>query len=207
MAEGTPPPIRYHELAPRVPKGDLLLPELLPGDGPLELDVGFGRGSSVFSRAAAAPESRIVGIEIKAKWAHVVEERRKRLGLSHVRAFAGDAREILARSNPDGCLDAVFLHFPDPWWKRRHDKRRILRDEFAVDIARLLRPGGAFFVQTDVEKRGGIYRDLLRGLSEFELEGDDGFIDKNPFGSCSNRELRAEEDGLPVFRILARRVR
>jgi tRNA (guanine-N7-)-methyltransferase len=205
LAETTPPPIRYGDKAPRVPEGELTLPDLLPGEGPLELDVGYGRGASLFARAEASAESRIIGIEIKAKWAFKVDERRKRLGLGSIRPFCGDAREILARAGPDGCLDAVFLHFPDPWWKKRHTKRRVLSDAFADDIARLLKKGGAFFVQTDVEDRAELYRDLLRAHGAFALEGVDGFIDDNPFGSVSNREARAAEDGLPVYRILARR--
>ncbi len=187
-----------------MPEGEVRLPDLVPGEGPLELDVGYGRGASLFARAAASPESRILGIEIKAKWAFKVDERRQRLKLDRLRPFQGDAREILARSGPDGCLDAVFLHFPDPWWKKRHVKRRVLSDTFADDVARLLREGGVFFVQTDVEDRAELYRDLLRAHADFALEGD-GFIDHNPYGSVSNREARAAEDGLPVYRILARR--
>ena len=208
LAEGTAPPVRYGKLAQRVPDGDLNLPDLFPeeaGGGPLELDVGFGRGASLFSRAEAAPESRIIGIEIKSKWAFKVEERLRKYGLDRARAFAGDAREILHRSGPDGCLDVVFLHFPDPWWKRRHDKRRVLNDAFTDDIVRLLRPGGVFYVQTDVEDRGAMFRDLLRDHGAFDLEGEDGFVADNPYGARSNREIRAEEDGLPVFRIVARR--
>jgi len=206
LAEGTPPPIRYHELAPKLAGGDLLLPALIEGDGPLELDVGYGRGASLFSRAEVAPESRLIGIEIKAKWAYKVDERRKRLGLDNVRAYQGDAREVLSRAGPDGCLSSVYVHFPDPWWKKRHRKRRVLGDAFADDLARLLRPGGALFVQTDVEDRGAMYRDLLRAHTAFTLEGEDGFVDENPFGSRSNREVRSDEDGVPVYRILARRV-
>ncbi len=80
-----------------------------------------------------------------------------------------------------------------------------MSDAFADDIARLLRAGGAFFVQTDVEDRATLYRDLLRAHAAFTLEGADGFVADNPFGSVSNREARAIEDGLPVYRILARR--
>jgi tRNA (guanine-N7-)-methyltransferase len=206
LANRTPPPIRYQEMSPKLPaEGEIRLPDLASGDGPLELDVGYGRGASLFSRAAASPESRILGIELKAKWAFKVDERAKRLGLERVRAFHGDARDALSRAVPDACLDAVFLYFPDPWWKKRHTKRRVLGDAVADHVARLLRPAGAFFIQTDVEDRARLYRDLLRAHPAFTLEGDDGFVAHNPFGSVSNRELRAEEDGLPVYRVVARR--
>lgn len=199
-----PEPIRYELLAPRPPQeGPIDLPEALPGDGPLELDIGFGRGMSLFARAERAPDSRIVGIEIKAKWATKVERRRARLGLSHVRVWAGDAREILRRCGPEGCVARVFVHFPDPWWKKRHQKRRVLQPSFLDTLGRLMAAGGELFVQTDVPDRHELY---VRTVSEHEaFEIVDDALDHNPFGAVSNRERRAEEDGLPIHRLLARR--
>lgn len=202
----TPPPIRYREIAPQPAEGAIDLDALVPGSGELEVDVGFGRGTSVLERAAAAPDARIVGIEIKAKWSFKVDERRKRLGLDRVRILCGDAREILARAGPDGAVSRVFVHFPDPWWKKRHRKRRVLGDDILDTFARLLRPGGQLYIQTDVEDRAQDYVALLRAHARFELEGEGGFVPENPFGARSNREKRADEDGLPVYRILATRV-
>lgn len=202
----TQKPIRYREFTPRAPEGDVDLEALLPGDGPIEIDIGFGRGHSVFERAKLAPESRILGVEIKAKWAHKVDERRKRLGLDRVRIVSEDIRELLPRCGPKGSVTRAFVHFPDPWWKKRHQERFVVGEPFLDAIAELLKPGGELFVQTDVEDRAIRYRDLIAAHSAFALEGDDGFIDENPFGARSNREVRADEDGLPVHRILARRV-
>ena len=201
----TPPPIRYREIAPKPPEGAIDLHALVAGEGDLEIDVGFGRGMSVFERASAAPQSRIVGIEIKAKWATKVEARRERLGLARVAILCGDAKDILARAEPDGCVARIFVHFPDPWWKKRHAKRRVLGGDILDSFARLLRDHGDLYVQTDVEDRAHDYVTLLRDHPAFELRGQGGFVPENPFGARSNREKRAEEDGLPVYRILARR--
>ncbi len=201
----SPPPIRYQDVAPRPPEGEIDLGALLPGEGPLEIDVGFGRGMSVFERAKVAPDARIVGIEIKSKWAYRVEERRRREGLGRVRVLWGDARDILHRAGPDGSVRRVFVHFPDPWWKKRHRKRRVLGDDLLDDIARLLASDGELYVQTDVVERAEDYLSLLRDHERFDLMGDDGYVPANPFGAVSNRERRAEQDGLPVYRILARR--
>ena len=70
------------------------------------------------------------------------------LKLTNVRIHQGDAREVAGRL-PDGCLDRVFILFPDPWPKSRHHKRRIVQPEFLVELARLLRPGGALRFATD----------------------------------------------------------
>jgi tRNA (guanine-N7-)-methyltransferase len=201
----TPPPIRYEYdlMARRAPEGPLDLSALVPGEGDLELEIGFGRGRFLLERAASAPGSRIVGIEIKSKWAHLVEERRKRLGLTHVVALCGDARELLRRAGPDGCLARVFIHFPDPWWKKKHKKRRVVDEDFLDQLARLLRKGGELFVQTDVEDRALQMAAHITENAAFVVQP--GFESENPYGARSNREVRAAEDGLPVYRIHSRR--
>ena len=207
VSEGTPPPIRYQEIAPKLPlEGDVDLAAIIDGDGPLELDIGFGHGSSIYERAAQAPESRLLGIEIKNKWATKVAERCARRGLTNVRVFANDARDILRRGGPPGCLQRVFVHFPDPWWKRRHAKRMVVGGELLDDLARLLTVGGELLVQTDVEARAQEYRAAMFMHPHFQLAGEGGWLDHNPFGARSNREIRAEEDGLPIYRLLAVRV-
>ncbi|MEO0325885.1 MAG: tRNA (guanine-N7)-methyltransferase [Myxococcota bacterium] len=194
---------RYDLIAPRPPDGSIDLGTVAPGSGLLELDIGFGRGMSVFRRAEAAPNARLLGIEIKAKWATKVAERVARLELPHVAIWAADAREALARSGPDGSVARAYVHFPDPWWKKRHTKRRVLGPSFFDTLARLLTPGGALFVQTDVEDRHALYVSLASQHLAFEVES--AALGHNPFGSVSNREARAEEDGLPIHRLLARR--
>lgn len=176
---------------------------LLPGDGPLELDVGFGRGMSIFARLERAPTARIVAVEIKTKLAFQVAERVKRLGLPNVCVWSNDVRELLPRLRPDGAFDRAYIHFPDPWWKKRHRKRRVVDPDVAGELARVIRQGGDLYVQTDVEDRAMDYVEVIRADGRFALQGADGFIEANPFGSVSNREKRAAEDGLPVWRIHA----
>lgn len=195
----TPPPIRYEERAPAPPDGPVDLLALVEGDGPLELDVGFGRGRSFLERARARV-GRIVGIELKAKLAYEVEQRRAREGLVNARAFRADARELLERAGPDGCVTRVFVHFPDPWWKKRHAKRMVVTDAFLDTLARLIGVGGELYVATDVEERAAEYEARLAAHGAFDVRR----IDENPFAR-SNREVRADEDGLPVHRLLARR--
>jgi tRNA (guanine-N7-)-methyltransferase len=202
-----PQPIRYDELAPNAPDGPIDLPALVAGDGPLELDIGFGRGRSLLERASARSDVRVIGVEVKAKWSTKVEARRAALGLSNAKALRADVTEMLARSGPDGCLARVFVHFPDPWWKKRHAKRRVLSHGLLDHLARLIAVGGELFIQTDVEERAQAIDALLREHPAFEpARGASFAIEENPFGAKSNREVRAEEDGLPVHRLLARRV-
>jgi tRNA (guanine-N7-)-methyltransferase len=194
----------YREQAPRAPEQGFNLFEIFGVSDQIEMEIGFGRGLFLRQRTLAAPEVRLLGLEIKNKLAYRVSQQCQRLGLSRVRVMAGDARKVLPNVTPDSALSRVFLHFPDPWWKKRHAKRRLLDEDLLDQLARLLKPGGELFIQTDVEERLQEGLAQLRAHAAFELR-DGGLIAHNPFGAVSNREQRANADGLPVYRILATR--
>src|SRR5262245_1275955 len=100
-----------------------------------ELEIGPGRGAFLFERAAAEQSVGLVGIEVRRKWAMLVDARLATAGLGpRARVFAADARLVLPRIRPNGAFKRVFLHFPDPWWKKRHQKRLIMRDSFLAEI-------------------------------------------------------------------------
>jgi tRNA (guanine-N7-)-methyltransferase len=198
----------YAARAPRLPDGDRLDPSSLLGGkgGPLELEVGPGRGGFVFERLAAAPTIRMLGFEIRLKWASLVDERLREQGLSErARVFAEDARPAIARF-PDTCLDVVFVHFPDPWWKKRHHKRLVVGKALLAELSRTLRPGGQVFLQTDVEERALGYEQLFSHQPPFAPFGPEARVDENPFLARSPRERRALSDGLPIFRLHYRKL-
>jgi tRNA (guanine-N7-)-methyltransferase len=192
--------------APRLPEGELVDPRVLLGSGgaAIEIEIGPGRGGFAFERLAVSPELRLLGLEIRRKWATIVDSRLRERGLGdRARVFAEDARDALPRF-PPACASALFVHFPDPWWKKRHKKRLVVNPELIQEALRVLRPGGELFIQTDVPERARTYEDLVRGESRFEPVGD-GHPADNPFLARSPRERRAMRDGLPVHRLLFRR--
>jgi tRNA (guanine-N7-)-methyltransferase len=177
---------------------------LLPGSGEIEVEIGFGHGLFLYERAQAKPAARILGMEIKKKWSCLVAERCARRGLHNVTVWGADAREVLSRVS-GASVARVFMHFPDPWWKRKHEKRRLTGDTLLDQVARVLAPGGEFFVQTDVLDRAQRHLAALQEHGGFELQGEGGIVPDNPYEARSNREARAAEDGLPVYRTLALR--
>ncbi len=197
--------------AARLPDGPGLveLSSVLPGSGPLEIEIGPGRGGFLFERCAADPEVRLLGLEIRLKWAHIVDQRLQKAGLGgRARVLGEDAKAALPRLLPDGGVRTVFLHFPDPWWKKRHEKRLVMGDVLLEQIARLLAPGGELFIQTDVEERRDLYAQQVAGAAAFEPAGDQPgspSLEQNPYGARSPREHRAIADGLPVHRLRYRR--
>lgn len=174
----------------------------------IEIEIGPGRGGFVFERAAAAPEAALVGFEIRRKWATIVDRRLAAHGLGkRTRVFSEDAKSALPRLNPDASVRRFFMHFPDPWWKKRHEKRLVMGDVLLDAIVRLLEPGGEFFVQTDVEERADQYEAMISDHPGFVAMGDGSVsptsarLAENPYAARSPREHRAIADGIPVHRI------
>ncbi len=193
--------------APRLPDGDPLDPRALLGAGlhPVELELGPGRGGFVFERLAADPTAFLLGLEIRRKWATIVD---RRLGASEhaarARVFAEDARVALPRF-VDASVARVFVHFPDPWWKKRHHKRLLLGDTVLGELVRVLSPGGELFIQTDVEERALRYEALCLATPGLVPAPSGPRVLDNPYGAKSPREHRADADGLPIFRLLFRK--
>lgn len=205
-----PRPNHPYATAPRLPEGEeVALATILPGEGPLEIEIGPGRGGFLFERSAARPDVRIVGLEIRLKWAALVDGRLQKQGLGgRARVFNADAREALPRIAPPGSIATFFLHFPDPWWKKRHEKRLVLGVPLLSGMARLLRDGGEVFVQTDVDERAVLYEAQLEEHPDFEPWGDapgSARLAENPYGARSPREHHALADGLPIYRLRYRR--
>lgn len=187
--------------APRLPDTEALDLRELFGRTSVELEIGPGRGGFVFERAAAAPQSVIVGLEIRRKWAKIVDDRLRASGLaSRARVFAEDAKAVLPRL-VSASLTQVFLHFPDPWWKKRHAKRLVLGDVSLGEITRCLRPGGQLFIQTDVEERALAYAEQIGREPSLRPVGASARQDENPYEAQSPREKRAIKDGLPIYRL------
>ncbi len=175
-----------------------------------ELEIGPGpKAGFLLERAEAAPEARLVGLEIRLKWASVGDGRLAKHGFgARARVFCEDARLALPRLGPDGGVRRVFLHFPDPWWKKRHQKRLVMGDDLLGEVVRLLEPGGELYIQTDVEERAELYAGVVAKSEALVPAGDDGVspvVAENPYGARSPREHRAIADGLPVHRMLWRR--
>ena len=130
---------------------------------PLELEIGSGKGLFIRSAAAGIPQHDFLGIEIGAKYARFSAAGIARRSLPNAVMICGDAAKVLAESIPDDALEAVHVYFPDPWWKRAHRKRRILRTEVLQLIERRLRPGGTLHFWTDVEE---YFRTTLKLLAQ-----------------------------------------
>lgn len=119
---------------------------------PLEVEVGSGKGLFLLSAATAAPERDFLGIEIAGKYAHHAAARLARRGLPNVCMVHGDAAGVFTEVLAAGSIAAVHVYFPDPWWKARHKKRRVMTTDFLAQVERVLIGGGRLHFWTDVEE-------------------------------------------------------
>ncbi|MGV3619954.1 MAG: tRNA (guanosine(46)-N7)-methyltransferase TrmB [Archangium sp.] len=169
-------------------------------EGPLELEIGCGAGGFALEYCRRNPHVNFIAFEWRKKYAREVAHRAEKHGYTGLKVVEGDAREMLPGIFAPGTVDQMHLQFPDPWWKRAHQKRAILQPEFTRFMLTLLKPNGRFDFRTDVEDVG------VRGVKVLE---EAGF--HNPLGSLvfhpydpeeapSTRERRYIASGAPVYR-------
>ena len=141
----------FETLMPRIAvpdEGPVEAARLMPAASQTWAEIGFGGGEHLAAQAARNPEVVLLGAEpfvngVASALRHIEEQ-----DLSNVRLWQGDAREMIARI-PDASLARVFILFPDPWQKARHNKRRLLQAPFVAELARVIAPGGALRFATD----------------------------------------------------------
>jgi tRNA (guanine-N7-)-methyltransferase len=130
---------------------------------PLEVEVGSGKGLFLRSYAAERPEVDFLGIEIAPKYARFAAAGLAKRAIPNAVVVIADAARVFDELLPDACLAAVHVYFPDPWWKKRHKKRRLMRESFVGHVERTLLPGGRLHFWTDVED---YFRTTLQLLAE-----------------------------------------
>jgi tRNA (guanine-N7-)-methyltransferase len=177
------------------------LARLFGNDHPVELEVGFGKGLFLLTASQAHPEINYLGIEIERKYALYTATRLAKRRLGNVRVACADARTTLPGFLADGCLQAVHVYFPDPWWKNRHRKRRLFTDEFARQCQRVLQPGGQFHVVSDVQEYFEIITKLVDELPQLErLPPPDVKDPEHEFDYLTNFDRKYRQEGRPIYR-------
>ena len=119
---------------------------------PLELEIGSGKGMFISKAAGQFPQHDFLGIEIGVKYARFSAAQMIRQHCTNALVVCGDAVLILRDIIPPDTLAAIHVYFPDPWWKRAHRKRRVLRSDVLPLIESRLMPGGKLHFWTDVEE-------------------------------------------------------
>ncbi len=160
------PRLPLEELAPYLleppePPVPLSWTAVFDADHPVEMEIGFGKGLFLLTAAVARPDVNFVGVEIVRKYHLFTATRLAKRCLRNVRVACGDGRLFLRYRVAPASVQALHVYFPDPWWKKRHHKRRLFTTAFVVECARVLRPGGRLHFVSDVEDYFRTAVDLL----------------------------------------------
>lgn len=178
--------------------------QIVPADHPhVELEVGSGKGLFLQVAGAAFPERHYVGIELAAKFANRAAKRVAKAGLNNVVMLRGDAQRFLRDVVPDSSLMRLHVYFPDPWWRNKHKKRRVLNDQALRDIERSLRPGGELHFWTDVLD---YYEHICGRVMEITRLAGPRFVPQrtasHSMDYTTHFERRARTHGQPVYRAI-----
>ena len=175
-------------------------------DQPVEVEVGFGKGLFLVNAATACPAVNFVGIEILRKYQLFAATRLVKRGLRNVRLVKADAREFLRECVAAASVQAVHVYFPDPWWKKRHQKRRVFTADFAAQCERVLRPGGLLHLVTDVEEYHGVMTALLAENTRLEaLPPPEEKAPSHDLDYLTNFERKFRKEGRAIYRGTFRR--
>jgi tRNA (guanine-N7-)-methyltransferase len=168
---------------------------------PIELEIGSGKGLFLTNAATRAPDRRFVGLELAAMYALDCQARMEKNGITNARFFACDAVAVLDQDVADGSMDAVHVYFPDPWWKSRHKKRRVLNERSLCNIERVLKPSGSLHFWTDVLD---YYEGTLELIDQVTKLKGPFFVSEPPAAHdmdyLTHFERRTRRNGLPVYR-------
>lgn len=187
-----------HNVVPR--------PEVLPVDwsaiygraAPLHLEIGYNRGKFLVALARQLPGANVVGIEIRRRYCWRLANM---LGPDpqaprNLRFIWADARATSRVLFGAASLTGVYINFPDPWWKKRHAKRRLVNVGFARELADMLVPGGRIWVKSDVPAIADEFAEAFAAVAD--LSSPEAFAG----GTLppTHRELSCMAQGLPIVR-------
>jgi tRNA (guanine-N7-)-methyltransferase len=176
-------------------------------DAPLVLEIGFGMGDSLLQMARQMPEKNYIGIEVHRPGVGRLLNNARNEGLTNIRVYAEDAVEVLAKCIPDGSLDCLQLFFPDPWHKKKHNKRRIVQPAFAQTVRNKLKVGGVFHMATDWENYAEHMMEVMSAAEGYRNSvGTGGFSPQPDFRPVTKFQNRGEKLGHGVWDLMFERI-
>lgn len=198
--------LSLEELAPCLlgvpdPRRPLDWPAVFGTDRPVEIEVGSGKGLFLLTASAARPETNFLGIEIVRKYQLFAATRMVKHGRGNVRLACTDGMAFLRDCVTPGSVAAVHVYFPDPWWKKRHHKRRLFTPEFAALCPVVLPPGGRLHIATDVGEYFAVMQALLAELPSLRvLPAPAERPPSHDLDYLTNFERKARKQGKPIYR-------
>ncbi len=174
---------------------------------PIHLDIGSAKGEFLIELATKYPEWNFVGLEIREPLVSLCEKKRRKLELTNLKFLFCNVNVSLDEWLSDldfGQLKRVSIQFPDPWFKRKHFKRRVLKTNILNSIAKAMNKDGEIFIQSDIFKLIEYMTNTIDENRYFTRKnvGDLRSIDKNPYNAMTDREIFSLKKNLLIYRVM-----
>jgi len=175
---------------------------LFPNAQPLAVEIGFGMGDSLLQMAKEQPDHNFVGIEVHRAGVGKLLNGINKLGLTNLRIVCHDAVEVLKHSFESNSIERILVFFPDPWHKKRHNKRRIIQPEFVSLLADRLQVNGRLHLATDWQPYAEHMLDVLNGETMLKNAFSDSDYWQSPERPTTKFEQRGRRLGHGVWDLL-----
>jgi len=195
---------QFFQLPLSLPSKSILFQE---SNYPIHLDIGSARGEFLIELASKHPKWNFLGLEIREPLVNFAERKRKELKLENLKFLFCNVNvsleEWLSKLDFEQ-LKRVSIQFPDPWFKRKHFKRRVLKISLLNSIARYMSKDGELFIQSDIFKLMESMTEVVDKSNYFDRQDVKGlkWLNQNPYEALTDRELFVIKKHLPIFRAM-----
>jgi tRNA (guanine-N7-)-methyltransferase len=188
----------------RLADGAIELDAVFGRNNPKVVEIGFGMGGSLLEMVEAQPDTDFIGIEVHPPGVGSLINAAQEKNISNLRVYLADATDVLNECFADGSLDRVQIYFPDPWHKKKHNKRRIIQPKFLQLIREKLRLGGVVHMATDWQPYAEQMLELVGEADGFKNMAPD-YVPRPDFRPLTKFERRGERLGHGVWDLMAER--
>jgi tRNA (guanine-N7-)-methyltransferase len=164
--------------------------------GPIEVEIGAGKGTFLAWAARTRPESNFLGVERRLDRLRKIESKIRRDRLGNVRLLRLEAGYLVSKLFPSDSVDVYHILFPDPWPKRRHAGNRLIQLPFVAELHRTLRSGGVVNLATDSEDYAAQMKRVMGESGKFEETAPEQL----PVEARTDFEQEFIADGKPIYR-------
>lgn len=187
--------------------GELDLKATFDSSRPVVLEIGYGMGLSLIEMAKNSEDTNFVGIEVHRPGVGSLLSEVSNAGLNNVRTYCDDAVEVIRSCIVDNCLSRVQIYFPDPWHKKRHNKRRLIQSDFVELLKPKLVAGGVIHLATDWEQYAEQMMEVMTLDQNFKNQaGEYAFSERPAFRPLTKFEQRGQRLGHGVWDLLFEKI-
>ena len=171
------------------------------------LEIGFGMGTSLIEMAVASPNIDFIGVEVHPPGVGTLMNSARIEDLSNLRVYLADANDVLEECFATQSIDRLQLYFPDPWHKKKHNKRRIVKSTFVQQVRAKLRSGGILHMATDWQHYAEQMMETLSEAEGFEnCAGAGQYSERPSYRPITKFEKRGEKLGHGVWDLVFKKI-